>query len=100
MAFVAAAVASRDWGAALKDVDRQIESCADNDGLKAQLLCNRAFCFTQLDLKRKAIKARDMVVLPKYRSFLSARDQLEAPMWQVSPMLWGHLYTDAHKFHL
>lgn len=53
------AISSGDFVAAAKVFDRELRSGAGSDVEKAQLLCNRGFCYQRAGLLRKALKVKD-----------------------------------------
>ena len=59
------AIASSDFVAAAKVFDKELRSGAGSDPDKAQLLCNRAFCYQQAGLLRKALKVKHCWTLVK-----------------------------------
>ena len=52
------AIASSDFVAAAKVLDKELRSGAQADTNKAQLLCNRGFCYQKAGLLRKALKVK------------------------------------------
>ena len=52
------AIASGDFVAAAKVFDEELRSGAGLDTEKAQLFCNRGFCYQQAGLLRKALKVK------------------------------------------
>jgi len=53
----ASALVSRNYSAAIKHLDAEIKQVLAHDGSTVhQLLCNRAYCYEQLQLHRRAFK--------------------------------------------
>ncbi len=53
----ASALVSRNYSAAIKHLDAEIKQVVAQDGsMVHQLLCNRAYCYEQLQLHRRASK--------------------------------------------
>ena len=53
----ASALVSRNFSAAIKCLDAEIKQAFNADGSTVhQLLCNRAYCYEQLQLQRRASK--------------------------------------------
>ncbi|KAK9842872.1 hypothetical protein WJX74_003734 [Apatococcus lobatus] len=50
------AIASSEFVAAAKVLDKELRSAAGSDQDKAEILCNRGFCYQQAGLLRKALK--------------------------------------------
>ena len=51
-------VTARNFPAALKILDLDVSASQEDGPVLSNLLCNRAYCFQQLDLQRKALKVQ------------------------------------------